>query len=113
MNGVVLSGGLFQVFSFIDKYCISYEEIKNHMIKSLSLLNLEPKKIFDKYEKITSFDDLSEKSIEKINEKFLEELNTNNKEKILNIFEAKNIEVISLTHLKNFILKFKKFYFNY
>ena len=113
MNGVVLSGGLFQVFSFIDKYCISYEEIKNHMIKSLSLLNLEPKKILDKYEKITSFDDLSEKSIEKINEKFLEELNTNNKEKILNIFEAKNIEVISLTHLKNFILKFKKFYFNY
>ena len=109
MNCVLLSGGLFQIYSNIKENYLSYEDITNKLIKSLSKENQNIKSIFNKYLKIkTELIDLQE-----ANKKFIQELNIENITH--NLFESQkdNFETINLQIFYSFIDKFQKVYFNY
>ena len=106
MNCVLLSGGLFQIYSNIKENYLSYEDITNKLIKSYIKENPNIKNIFNKYLKIkTEIMDINE-----INESFLKELNIDN-----NLFECQkeNFETINLQLFYSFINKFQKVFFHY
>ena len=112
MNCILLSGGLFQIYSNIKENYLSYEDLINKI--SISLLNNCPniKKTFEKYKKM-NID--NKKTIKVINKEFIEKLNENSKIKIYNLFEKQNnyFETIHLETLYSFFEKFDKIYFNY
>ena len=106
MNCVLLSGGLFQIYSNIKENYLSYEDITNKLIKSYIKEIPNIKIIFNKYLNIkTELIDVKE-----TNEAFLKELNIDN-----NLFESQknNFETINLQLFYSFINKFQKVYFNY
>ena len=109
MNCILLSGGLFQIYSNIKENYFSYEDLINKI--SISLLNNCPniRKIFEKYKKM-NID--NKKTIEVINKEFIEELNGNSKIKIYNLFEKQNnyFETIHLETLYSFFEKFDKIF---
>ena len=111
MNCILLTGGLFQIYSNIKENYLSYEDLIEKL--SISLLNNSPnvKKIFEKYMKMN----IDSKTIEMINKEFIEELNENSEKKICNVFESQNnnFETIHLKTLYSFFDKFDKIYFNY
>ena len=109
MNCILLSGGLFQIYSNIVEDYLSYEDLTN------KILNKYPniKNILDKYKNIKK---LESKSIEAINEAFIKELNIDSQKQISNnLFEGQkeNFETIDLKQLYLFFDKFNKIYFNY
>ena len=109
MNCILLSGGLFQIYSNIVEDYLSYEDLTN------KILNKYPniKNILDKYKNIKK---LESKSIEAINEAFIKELNIDSQKQISNnLFEGQkeNFETIDLKQLHLFFDKFNKIYFNY
>ena len=106
MNCVLLSGGLFQIYSNIKENYLSYEDITNKLIKSYIKENSNIKIIFNKYLNIkTEIIDIKE-----TNDSFLKELNIDN-----NLFELQkdNFETINIQLLYLFINKFQRVYFNY
>ena len=111
MNCILLSGGLFQIYSNIKDNYLSYEDLIKKL--SISLFNNCPKvtKILKKYMKIQ----IDSKTIEKINKEFIDELNENSEKKINNLFEGQSeyFETIHLKTLYLFFEQFDKIYFNY
>ena len=106
MNCVLLSGGLFQIYSYIKENYLSYEDITNKLIKSYIKEIPNIKIIFNKYLNIKT--DLI--NLKETNEAFLKELNIDN-----NLFESQknNFETVNLQLFYSFINKFQKVYFNY
>ena len=105
INCVLLSGGLFQIYSNIKENYISYEDMKNKLIKSYIKDNPNISKIFTKYENIkTEFNS----DFQKINSDFIKDLE-------LNIFseQKNNFETMDLSLLYSFFSKFQKIYFCY
>ena len=106
MNCVLLSGGLFQIYSNIKENYLSYEDITNKLIKSYIKEIPNIKIIFNKCLGVKT--DLI--NLKETNEAFLKELNIDN-----NLFESQknNFETINLQLFYSFINKFQKVYFNY
>ena len=111
MNCILLSGGLFQIYSNNKESYLSYKDISNKLIKSYIKEYPSIEEIFNKYVKIkTEVSDLKD-----TNEKFLKELNINISNNSFNIFEGQknNFETIDLQLFYSFIKNFKNVYFNY
>ncbi len=111
MNCILLSGGLFQIYSNIVEDYLSYEDITNKLFYSQNNPNI--KTVIDKYKNIKR---LESKPINEINEELIKELNRNSQKLISNnLFEGQkdNFETINLKTLYLFFDKFEKIYFNY
>ena len=111
MNCILLSGGLFQIYSNNKENYLSYKDISNKLIKSYIKEYPSIEEIFNKYVKIKT--EVSE--LKDTNEKFLKELNINISNNSFNIFEGQknNFETIDLQLFYSFIKNFKNVYFNY
>ena len=111
MNCILLSGGLFQIYSNHKENYLSYRD----MMSKVSEENIKEypniKGVFNKYVKIKS----EIKNISETNEVFLKQINNNNDINSFNLFEKQkdNFETISLPLFYSFIKKFKKVYFYY
>ena len=112
MNCVLLSGGLFQIYSNIKDNYLLYKNLEKKLLESFLKNNPNISKIFEKYKNIKFID---EKDINKLNEQFLEEYNKNIQKNVVNIFEGlkENFETIDLNKLYLFFQRFNKVYFNY
>ena len=113
MNCILLSGGLFQVYSNFKENYLTYEDIANKLIKAFSKQNPNINEIFNKYLKTKK--DVNVENINEKNDEFLKEINMNINNNSFNIFEQQknNFETINLPIFYSFINKFKKVYFNY
>ena len=112
MNCILLSGGLFQIYSNIKENYLTYEDIANELIKIFSKQNQNISEIFNKYRKIKT----DVKNIEEKNDEFLKEVNIDiNHANSFNLFEDQknNFETINLQIFYSFINKFKNIYFHY
>ena len=110
MNCIILSGGLFQIYSNIIENYLSYEDLSNKLMKLYVLNNPNLKTIFQKYQNINVLED---NNINEINQKFIKEIDS--QKQINNLFEGQknNFETIDLKQLYLFFDKFNKIYFNY
>ena len=110
MNCILLSGGLFQIYSNINENYLSYEDLSNKIIKLyiLNTPNIQPS--FQKYLNINVLED---NNINEINKKFIKELDF--QKQVNNLFEGQkdNFETINLKQLYLFFDKFDNIYFNY
>ena len=113
MNCILLSGGLFQVYSNFKENYLTYEDIANKLIKAFSKQNPNINEIFNKYLKTKK--DVNVENINEKNDEFLKEINININNNSFNIFEQQknNFETINLPIFYSFINKFKKVFFNY
>ena len=112
MNCILLSGGLFQIYSNIKENYLAYEDIANELIKTFSKQNKNISEIFNKYRKIKT----DVKNIEEKNDEFLKEVNIDiNHANSFNLFkdQKNNFETINLQIFYSFINKFKNIYFHY
>ena len=108
MKCILLSGGLFQIYSNINENILSYEDLTN----KLYLKYPKAKKDIEKYTNIKTLD---KRPINDINSELINILNKNYDNKIGNLFEGQkeNFETIDLNQLGSFLHKFQKVYFNY
>ena len=108
MKCILLSGGLFQIYSNINENILSYEDLTN----KLYLKYPKAKKDIEKYTNIKTLD---KRPINDINSELIKILNKNYDNKIGNLFEGQkeNFETIDLNQLGSFLHKFQKVYFNY
>ena len=108
MKCILLSGGLFQIYSNINENILSYEDLTN----KLYLKYPKAKKDIEKYTNIKTLD---KRPINDINSELINILNKNYDNKIGNLFEGQkeNFETIVLNQLDSFLHKFQKVYFNY
>ena len=111
MNCILLSGGLFQIYSNIKENYLTYEDIKNKLINSHSKKYPNLIDVFNKYINIKT----PIKNIKETNESFLKEIKINNENDTLNLFDDQknNFETIDLQVFYSFIKKFKNVYFKY
>ena len=112
MNCILLSGGLFQIYSNIKENYISYEDMTNKLLIAFNQNNTNIKTIFEEYKSGLIEES---KTIKEINKEFINKINKNSEKKINNIFEGQNkdFEIIKLKPLYSFFEKFNKIYFNY
>ena len=108
MKCILLSGGLFQIYSNINENILSYEDLAN-------ILYLKYSKAKKDIEKLANIKTLDKRSINDINSVLINILNKNYDIKIGNLFEGQkeNFETIDLNQLVSFLHKFQKVYFNY
>ena len=108
MNCILLSGGLYQIYSNINENILSYEDLANKLYQRYS----NSKKDIEKY---TNKKSLDKRSLKDINSELIDILNKNYGNKIDNLFEGQkeNYETIDLNQLVLFLQKFKKVFFNY
>ena len=108
MKCILLSGGLFQIYSSINENILSYEDLAN----KLYLKYPKEKKDIEKYTNIKTLD---KRPINDINSELINIINKNYDNKIGNLFEGQkeNFETIDLNQLGSFLHKFQKVYFNY
>ena len=111
MNCILLSGGLFQIYSNYKDNYLSYEDLTNKLLTSFNQNNTNIKKIFEEYKNRL----IESKTIKEINKEFINKINKNSEKKINNLFEGQNkyLEIINLKTLYLFFDKFNKIYFNY
>ena len=112
MNCILLSGGLFQIYSNIKENYLSYEDLTNKISESYKQYYPNIKNIFEKYMNIK---ELKSNKINEINIEFINQINKDSKKQINNLFkgEEKSFETIVLKELYLFFDKFNKIYFNY
>jgi predicted SnoaL-like aldol condensation-catalyzing enzyme len=111
MNCILLSGGLFQIYSNFKENYLSYEDIANKLIQKFSKENSNTAEIFKKYQNIKT----KVNNIKETKEIFNKELNININNNSFNLFEDQknNFETINLELFNSFIKEFKQVYFNY
>ena len=111
MNCILLSGGLFQIYSNIKENYLSYDDMTNKLIQSFSGEKSKITEVFNKYKIIK----VNTENIKETNEVFLKEFNNNIDNYSFNLFEEQknNFETIDLQLFYSFIKKFKQVYFSY
>ena len=111
MNCILLSGGLFQIYSNFKENYLSYDDMANKLIQNFTKENSNIAEIFKKYQNIKT----NVKNIKETKEIFNKELDINKNNNSFNLFEAQNnnFETINLELFYSFIKKFKQVYFNY
>ena len=112
MNCIILSGGLFQIYSNTTDNYLSYDTLSNKLCESYIHNNPNVKTIFEKYSNIKAINIIS---LNEINNQFIQEINKDSINHIDNLFEGQNenFETIDLKQLYLFFDKFNKVYFNY
>ena len=116
MNCILLSGGLFQIYSNINENYLSYEDLTSKICESYIENYPNIKNTFNKYKNIKELKTNNNKdTINYINTEFLNEINKDTQQQIDNLFKGKekSFETIVLNNLYLFFDKFNKIYFNY
>ena len=115
MKLILLSGGLFQVYSNPIELFISYNDIYQKTLEFNSSFYSNLNVIFEKYYQITQMKKEELLDLERLNNKFLNEINLGGRRSLTNLFEGKkdNFETIVLQYFYDFLDKFNEVYFNY